>query len=128
VGEAAVQLLLEVEVVERVDEVSPIKVGIDTEHLPEDGLANIEKIFWKTTSFSDPVTIAGTAELRERRCSYLRVVRERNAVGVRGEDVGVINLARDPALHQRDIFVRRKLHRFLPEVKPSEGVITDVVS
>jgi len=63
VAEATVHTLLEVEVVEWLDEVGPVQVSIDTEHLAEDGLADIVKLRGKTTALSNPVTLA--SKLRE---------------------------------------------------------------
>ena len=65
VTEAAVHALLEVEVVEGIDEMGPVKVSIDTEHLAEDGLADLNKLRREATALSDPVT--GASELGERR-------------------------------------------------------------
>lgn len=54
VTEAAVQLLLEVEVVERLGEMCPVEMGIDPEHLQEDGLADVEEVLGESASLSYP--------------------------------------------------------------------------
>ena len=43
-AEAAIEMFIKAEVVERIDKVSPVKVGVNTEHLPKDCLANVERI------------------------------------------------------------------------------------
>lgn len=48
VAEAAVEGLLEVEVVERLGEVSPVEVRVDAEHLAEDSLTDVDKILRET--------------------------------------------------------------------------------
>lgn len=58
VAETAVEWLLQVQVIVRVDEVSPVQVSIDAEHLAEDGLADIEEIVGETATLSKPVTRA----------------------------------------------------------------------
>lgn len=68
--------------VEGVNKVSPVQVGIDPEHLSEDGLADLEEVLWKTASLSDPVAIARAAQLGKRGRGYLGVVRERDTIVV----------------------------------------------
>lgn len=63
VTEATVEMLLEIQVVVRLNEVSPVKVGIDTEHLTEDSLTDVDKVLGETTALANPVTL--TCELRE---------------------------------------------------------------
>lgn len=48
VGEATVELLLEVEVIERLGEVSPVKVSVDSEHLAEDHLTDVDELIGET--------------------------------------------------------------------------------
>lgn len=59
VTEAAVQLLLEVQVVEGIDKVRPVQVGVYPEHLPEDSLADLHEVLRETTSLTDPFLVAG---------------------------------------------------------------------
>jgi len=47
-GEATVELLLKVEVVEGLSEVSPVKMSIDPEHLSEDHLADVDELVGET--------------------------------------------------------------------------------
>lgn len=61
--EAAVHTLVKIEVVEGVDEMSPVEMSIDTEHLTEDGLADVYKLGWEATALANPVTRA--SKLRE---------------------------------------------------------------
>ena len=64
VTEAAVHTLVKVEVVEWFDEVSPVEMSINTEHLTEDGLANFDELGWKAAALTNPVT--WTSKLGER--------------------------------------------------------------
>lgn len=48
VREATVELLLEVEVVEGLGEMSPVKVSVDSEHLSEDHLADVDELIGET--------------------------------------------------------------------------------
>ena len=153
VTEAAVHWLFQTQVVERINEMCPVEMRVDTEHLTEDCLADIDELNWETTALSNPVT--GTSKLRERcsqgcgagwdrgirarsvkttRCvgracnlGVTSVVCERDSGWIRREDVGVIDLARDPALHERYVFVRGDLNRLFVRVQPCEGVITTIV-
>ena len=63
VTEATVKVLFKVEVVKWINEVGPVEMSIDTEHLAEDSLANIDKIWRKATALANPVTLA--CKLRE---------------------------------------------------------------
>ena len=56
VTEAAVHWLLEAEVKEGIDEVGPVEVSVNTEHLSEDGLADLNEIDWEPTALANPVT------------------------------------------------------------------------
>ncbi len=58
VGEARVELFLEVEVVEWLDEVRPVEVSVDAEHLAEDGLADLEELLREARGLANPV-VAG---------------------------------------------------------------------
>lgn len=57
--ETAVHCLLETEVVEGVNEVSPVEVGIDAEHLTEYLLAYVKELGWESTALSNPFTRSG---------------------------------------------------------------------
>ena len=86
-AEAAVHALFDIQVVERIDKVSPVEVGVDAEHLSEDSLADIDKVGWEATALTDPV--AGTRELREwcgqgRRASWDRGGRAGSVEATRG--------------------------------------------
>lgn len=74
VAKAAVELLLEVQVVERLGEVRPVKVCVDAEHLAEDGLADLDKVLREARALADPVGLTGAGELRERRSGDAGVV------------------------------------------------------
>ncbi len=63
VTEAAVQGLLETEMVERIDEVGPVEMSVYTEHLAEDSLADVVKLSWEATALANPV--AGASKLGE---------------------------------------------------------------
>lgn len=64
VTEAAVHSLLQAEIVERIDEVGPVEVSVDTEHLAEDLLTDIEELNWEAAALANPVT--RSSKLRER--------------------------------------------------------------
>lgn len=64
VAEAAVECLLQTQVVEGLDEVRPVEVRVNAEHLAEDGLADVGELDWETTALSNPV--AGASKLGER--------------------------------------------------------------
>ena len=74
-AEAAVHTLLDVEVVKRVDKVGPIEVSVDSEHLPEDSLTDLDKVRWEATALTDPV--ARARELREGCGKGSRTSRDR---------------------------------------------------
>lgn len=146
VAETAVHWLLKVEVVEWFDEMGPVQVRVDSEHLTEDGLADIDELLRETTALANPVTracklreggVQGGWTSRDRSVGArgieatggvgsacdLRVadvVGEGNTSGVSGEDVGVVGLAGDPSLHERDVFMGRDLNRLSAGVQPGE--------
>ena len=55
-AEAAVHALFETEVVEGFDKVGPVKMSVNTKHLAEDGLADIDKVGREAAALSNPVT------------------------------------------------------------------------
>lgn len=112
--------------VERIDKVSPVEVSVDTEHLAEDGLADFDEILGKAAPFPHPVPVARAAQLRERRRGDCGIVREGDAVRVRWENADIVNLTRDPALHQSYVLVCWQLDRLAPVVQPSERMIADI--
>lgn len=125
-AEAAVHALVEVEMVERINEMCPVEMSVNPEHLTEDGLANINKVLREATALANP--IFGTRKLGERQIQVRGtswdwivgarsikttrwisctayfwgrcVVCKRDACRVGGEDVGIVKLARDPTLHK----------------------------
>lgn len=124
VTEATVELLLEVDVVEGVGEVGPVEMGVDAEHLAEDGLADVDEVLGEARALADPVGLAtGAGELGQRRRRDGGVVRKGDARRIRGEDGEVVNLAGDPALHQCHVLVGRQLDRLAAAVEPGEGVV-----
>ena len=58
VTEATVHWLLETEMIERINEVSPVKMSVDTEHLTEDRLADLDKVGWEAAALTNPVARA----------------------------------------------------------------------
>lgn len=48
----------------------------------------------------------------------------RDTGGVSWEDVGVVDLARDPSLHKSHVLEGRELNRLSVSVEPSKGVVT----
>lgn len=107
VAEAAVELLFEVQVVKRLGKVGPVQVCIDTKHLTEDSLADLNKVLGEARSLSHPVRLPRAGQLGERRCSNTGVVGIGDSRGLSGEDLCVVNLARDPSLHKRNVFLGR---------------------
>jgi hypothetical protein len=49
-------VLIKVEMVEWFDEVSPVEVRINTEHLAEDCLADVDKLWWEAAALANPIT------------------------------------------------------------------------
>lgn len=143
-AEAAVHWLLKVEVVEGFDKVGPVQVRINSEHLAEDSLADLDELLWETTALSNPIT--GACKLREGGVQRGRTSRDRSVEATRGvgsacdlriadvvgegntsrisgEYVGVVGLAGDPSLHEGDVFMGRDLNRLSAGVQPGEGMI-----
>lgn len=71
-AETAVELLLQVQMIEGFREVGPVEVSVDAEHLEEDGLANVEKFLGESAALADPI-VRARQECRRRD---LRVVRK----------------------------------------------------
>lgn len=145
-AETAIHASFQVEMVHWFDKMGPVKMSIDAKHLAEDGLAYIDEILWESAALSYPVTT--TYKLRQRgversrscrnrsvrsrgvetaRCKSSStdtrtssVVRERDCVWIGGEDIGVVNLALNPSLHERDVFVGWDFDWLSLGVEPSE--------
>lgn len=62
--EATVHALFKIEMIVRIDEMGPIEMSVDTEHLSEDSLADLNKFRWETTALANPIALA--SELRKR--------------------------------------------------------------
>jgi hypothetical protein len=150
VAEAAVQGFLDVQVVERLDEVGPVKVSVNSEHLAEDCLADVNKLNWETAALSGPIACAGklgqrgvergwtscnwsvgTRSIQPTRCKAVatnsrgaRIVGKGDTVRISREDIGVVNFAGNPALHKRDILMGWDFDWLLSRVQPGERVIT----
>lgn len=120
-AEAAVELLLEIEVVEGLDEVIPVEVSVNAEDLAKDELAGTGQLFGEAASASKPVL--GAAELLEGSAGVLRVHGKRHRVWVGREQHRVVNLARHPSLHETHVLVGRQLHRLVVFVEPGIGVV-----
>lgn len=120
VAETAVELLLEVQMVEGLHEVRPIEVGVDAEHLQEDGLAYAREVLGETAPLADPIV----RPAEEDRVGDAGVVGERHAGGVGREDLGVVDFARDPALHQRHVLDRGQLDGLETRVEPRIRVVS----
>ena len=112
VTEATVQLLLEVQMIERLQEMVPVEVGVHTEHLQEDGSADSDEVFGEATALANPFLASGLRAL-------LRHGGVRDARVITWEDAGVVDLARDPALHEGDVLVSWELDGFMAAVEPS---------
>lgn len=108
-AEAAVELLLQVEVVEGLDEVGMVQVCVDAEHLQENGLADGHELLGEPAAAAYPVfAVAADAGQRGRRAEG-RVQRVRHPGRVRGEHFCVVDLARYPPLHEGDVLEGRQL-------------------
>lgn len=66
VREATVELLFQVKVVEWVGEVSPVEMSVDTEHLSEDHLADVEELVGEAGSLADPFGLTRIRQLGKR--------------------------------------------------------------
>ena len=144
--EATVHRLFQREVVEGVDEVGPVKVRVNAEHLAEDGLADINELNWEAAALSNPVARASQCGKRSVQGSWtswdgsigpwcieatgsktsrrdgrtIGVLRKGYASWVSREKVGVIYLSGYPSLHEGDVFISRDFNRLLARVQPSE--------
>lgn len=146
VREHRVELLLQVQVVEWLGEVGPVEVSVDAEHLAEDGLANLEEVAWEAGGLADPVVTGesrdwkvGGGWSRSRGRTWVggsgwesagswgswstEIVGVGDGAWVSWEDLRVLNLAGNPALHQSDILVSWNLHWLTAGVEPREGVV-----
>lgn len=120
----AVQLLLEVEVVERVGEMRMVEMRVYAKHLQKDGLADAAKLFGKAGALAEPFGIGRRGWLSgEGRVECIG-----DAVGVGGEYSRIIDFARNPSLHEGDVLVGGQLDRFIATVEPGVGMITDIIS
>ena len=124
VAEAAIQLLLEVQVVKGLGKVCPVKMGVDPEHLQEDGLADGEELFGKSAPLPNPLVRA----VEESCGGNMKVVCKRNLGCLSRKHLGVVDLARDPSLHERDVLEGRKLNGLKFAIQPRIGVVPVDVS
>ena len=106
--------------VEGLGEVCPVEVGVDTKHLAEDRLTDINEVLWEATSLTDPVRLARVCQLRERCRGDVGIVCVRDAGSFSREDGGIIDLAADPSLHKRYVLVSRQFDRLSTAVQPGE--------
>lgn len=117
VAEAAVELLLQVEVVEGLDEVGVVQVGVDAEHLQEDGLADGHEVLGEAAAPAHIVAVGRVGDARQRLArAEGRVQRVRHAGRVRGEHLCVVDLARYPPLHEGHILEGRQLDGLISAV------------
>lgn len=107
VWEAAVQLLLQVEVVVRFGKVCPVEMSIHSEHLAEYHLTNVKELFWESRSLARPVALSRVGELRQRSWRHGRVMTIRDASRIGWEGGGIINLSGDPSLHKSHVLMSR---------------------
>lgn len=127
VTEAAVELLLEVQLVEWLDEVGMVHVCVNAEHLQEDSLADLEEVLGKTAPPADPVTVVGVGDAREGLlgCDG-RVDGKGDAGRIGGEDVGVVDLPGYPPLHEGYVLVCRQFDGLITAVQPCVRVIPNI--
>lgn len=150
VAEATVHVLIEIKMVERFDKVSPVEMSIYSEHLSKYCLANINKFLRKSTALANPITRPGKLRERGCECSWASrngcarvrgidstrsigcasnfwaatVVTVGDSGGISGKNGGIIDLARNPTLHEGDVLVSWNLDGLLARIQPSEGVVT----
>lgn len=117
VTEAAVQLLFQVEVVEGLQEVVPVQMSVDTEHLQENRSADTDEVPGEGAALADPFFRSGGLG------AFLRHGCVGDAGVVAGEDGGVVDLAGDPALHESDVLVGRELDGLVAAVEPGVGMV-----
>lgn len=84
----------------------PVQVRIDTEHLSEDLLADLDKVGREAGALASPVVPVGG---RITRGSKWRI-RKGDAGGIGGKDLGVVDLGTDVTLNEGEILVRRYLN------------------
>ena len=84
---------------------------VHAEHLTEYSLARLKEVLREATPLAEPVR---PRLLRLGRDTEGRVVGIRDTCGIGGEDLVVVNLARDVPLNQTQILVRWNLHRLQP--------------
>lgn len=75
-------------------------MGINPKHLPKDGLACLHEVLGEAASLSDPL-LAGFWDGGAKG----RVVGVGNAGWVAGEDVVVVDFARDVSLYEGEVLV-----------------------
>lgn len=112
-AEAAVELLLQVEVVEGLDKVVPVQVCVDAEDLQEDCAADANELAREAGTLADPVVVGwggsfgGVGDARV----------------LRGEEGCVVEFAGDPALHEGYILVGWELDWLVVLVQPGIRVV-----
>lgn len=119
-AEAAVQLLLQVEMIKRIGKVGVVEMRIDAKHLQENGLADAAKLFGEARALAEPFSIGGRGGLRGE--GWVESIRD--ARGVRGENFRVVDFTGYPSLHEGDVLIGGQLDRFVATVEPGVGVIT----
>lgn len=107
--------------IEGLDEVIPVQVGVDAENLAEDELAGAAQLLGEAASASKPVF--GGAELLESGAGVVGMDSKRHCVWVGREQRRVVNLARHPPLHETHVLPGWELHRVVILVKPGIGVV-----
>lgn len=93
-------------------------MGIDAEHLAEDGLASLHEVLREAAALADPIR----ARLRQRGAEG-RVVGVRHPGRIGGEDGGVVDLAVDVSLDEGEVFIGGNLNGLVPRVEPGKGVV-----
>lgn len=124
VAEATVELLFEVKVVEGRDEMIPIQMRVDSENLPEDQLSCTCKLPWESTPTAEPLAADWLGEgIRACWWGVVWMIEEGNALGVGREHGHIIDFARDPALHEGQVFVGRQVYGLMILIEPSIGAV-----
>lgn len=116
-------MLFKVEVIEGFNEVIPIEVSINSEHLTKYQFAGDPKLLWESALNAQPVFVVVGKTYAVR---IFWVICERSAEGISGKYCVVIDLLRNPALRERHGLTCRELRGLLVLVEPSIRVTVPI--
>lgn len=108
-AKAAVELLLQIEMVKGLHEVRPVEMSVNPKHLKKNGLADTGKFLGEPATL--PYPLIRTAE--KSGIGDIGVVGVRYAGGVGWEDFRVVHFTRNPPLHQHNVIDSWQLNTFI---------------